>query len=79
MYFMGNMNHSILENILKYETDNMKPEVWLLYPMTEECKELTNIEYISDDGVSVHVFFVDIINITQSLNNLKKMLWPPNK
>lgn len=22
MYFMGNMNHSILENILKYETDN---------------------------------------------------------
>lgn len=63
----------------KYETDNMKPEVWLLYPMTEECKELTNIEYISDDGVSVHVFFVDIINITQSLNNLKKMLWPPNK
>lgn len=24
MYFMGNMNHSILENILKYETDNIE-------------------------------------------------------
>lgn len=24
VYFMGNMNHSILENILKYETDNIE-------------------------------------------------------
>lgn len=61
----------------KYEKPNMKPEVWLLYPMTEECKEL-NIEYKSMVGkivdVSVHVFFVDIINITKSLNTLKEML-----
>lgn len=58
----------------KYETLNMNPEIWLLYPLTEESKELTNIEYISNDGVSVHVFFVDIVNIVQSLNALKDLL-----
>lgn len=58
----------------KYETPNMNPEIWLLYPLTEESKELKNIEYISNDGVSVHVFFVDIVNITKSLNELKEIL-----
>lgn len=54
----------------KYETS----EVWLLYPANREMREHKPIEFKSDDGVNVRLFFVDVVDITKSLRMLKESL-----
>lgn len=54
----------------KYET----PDIWLLYPVTEEMKNSKDIVFKSDgpDGeVRVSVFFVDVVDIEKSIEELK--------
>lgn len=54
----------------KYKTS----EIWLLYPLNDEMKGHEDICFDSGDGTTVCVLFVDIANIEDSLNELKKRL-----
>lgn len=54
----------------KYETS----EIWLLYPKNDKIIENTNITFDSGDGTRVRVFFVDVVHIEESLEQLKRML-----
>ena len=54
----------------KYET----PEIWLLYPINEEMRNHSDISFISDDGVNVRLYFVDVANIENSLMALRSQL-----
>lgn len=49
-------------------------EIWLLYPINDEMREHTPIHFDSGDGTIVNVFFVDVINIEENLEQLKKQL-----
>lgn len=50
----------------KYNTN----EIWMLYPINDEMINVENIEFKSDDNVVVKVFFVDVSNINESINEL---------
>lgn len=54
----------------KYNTS----EIFLLYPINEEMKEHDPIIFKSEDSVKVQVFFVDVVNIEKSLNDLKLLI-----
>ena len=54
----------------KYETS----EIWLLYPLNDEMRGHPDISFDSGDGTTVHVFFVDVANIEDSLIELKQKL-----
>lgn len=54
----------------KYETS----EIWLLYPLNDEMRGHAEITFDSGDGTTVHVFFVDVANIEDSLTELKDKL-----
>jgi 5-methylcytosine-specific restriction enzyme subunit McrC len=56
----------------KYTKGSMVPDVWMLYPMTEEMKQ--PLFFDSGDGVKVHVFFVNVSEIKESLMTLKQMM-----
>ena len=53
-------------------------DIWLLYPQNEELKGYENkISFNSEDQdieTKVHVFFVDVANIEESLEQLKDMI-----
>ena len=54
----------------KYNTS----EIWLLYPKNEGLEKLNGFTYDSGDDIKVHLFFVDVANIEESLENLKALL-----
>lgn len=58
----------------KYETH----DIWLLYPLTEEMKmmkkDIVFKSYGSDGELTVSVFFVDVANIEESLEELRRRL-----
>ena len=49
-------------------------EIWLLYPANEQMRAETNIKFDSGDGTVVSLFFVDLENEQQSLNNLVNLV-----
>ena len=58
----------------KYKT----PEIWLLYPETEEMRSHAPIEFVSSDGsmeTHVHVHFVDLENIENNLSELRTKIY----
>ena len=58
----------------KYENRFGTPEVWLLYPVTNEMRGHPEISFYSDDGVNVRLCFVDVADIENSLLDLRKRL-----
>ena len=54
----------------KYKT----PDIWLLYPMNNEMRKSKPIRFESGDGVAVSVFFIDLYNIKESLEELLSIL-----
>lgn len=56
----------------KYTEDGYTPEVWLLYPKTKEMQD--SLLFDSRDGVKVHIYFVDIPSINESILSLRKMI-----
>ncbi|MBV1757990.1 MAG: McrC family protein [Dethiosulfatibacter sp.] len=54
----------------KYETS----EIWLLYPINDEMRNLESIKFDSGDGTTVNLFFIDVANIEDSLSVLKEKL-----
>ena len=51
----------------KYET----PEIWMIYPVSPEMRNHSEIVFNSDDGVSVRLFFVDVADVEASLLDLR--------
>ena len=53
-------------------------DIWLLYPQTEGLKAYDNeISFSSEDEdvkTKVHVFFVDVANIEESLKELQNII-----
>lgn len=59
----------------KYQKkDQELPEVWVLYPLNDEMKMKESISFQSHDGVHVHVYFVDVEHMQDSLTDLAKRL-----
>ena len=56
----------------KYAEGDMVPEVWVLYPKTEEMHE--PLHFDSGDGTKAHVFFVDVTTKDTNLDKLKAMM-----
>ena len=54
----------------KYET----PEIWLLYPVNSEMRGDSTISFDSGDNTYVTLHFVDVVNIEESLCELKLKL-----
>jgi 5-methylcytosine-specific restriction enzyme subunit McrC len=54
----------------KYQTN----EIWLLYPLNYEMSQASDIQFKSDDGVIINLFFVDLNKIEESLDALIKRL-----
>lgn len=54
----------------KYNT----PDVFLLYPINKEMENHEEIYFKSKDNVNVRVFFVDLANINEGLQSLKKLI-----
>lgn len=54
----------------KYET----PEIWLLYPVSDEMRDHKEIKFESGDGTVVRIHFVDVMNIEDNLNELKRKI-----
>lgn len=50
------------------------PEVWLLYPYYDEVKDFEIDPFISDDGVKVHVYFVNVDKIEESVEQLRSLV-----
>ena len=46
-------------------------DVWLLYPINDDMRNHEPIEFYSGDNTYVKLFFVDVANIEDSLNELK--------
>ena len=55
------------------------PEIWLLYPLNQEMKAHPGISFDSEDGVNVRLFFVDVVNIEESLLALRDQLIPASE
>ena len=56
----------------KYEENGITPEVYVIYPKTDVIKESKYFE--SNDGAKVNIFFIDLVNVEESLNELKNMI-----
>ena len=54
----------------KYAENGMTPEVWLLYPKTEKMDNRLRIRFYSGDDTYVNVFFVDVAEIKESMEEL---------
>ena len=54
----------------KYKTS----EIWLLYPVTDEVRTLSPIEYDSGDNTTVKIHFVDVSRIEKSLSELMERI-----
>ena len=56
----------------KYEENGIIPEVYVIYPKTDVMKESKYFE--SNDGVKVNIFFIDLVNIEKSLEELNNII-----
>lgn len=49
-------------------------QIYLIYPVNEEMQYVEDIQYCSDDNVSVKIFFVDLYKIEESIEKLRNNL-----
>ena len=56
----------------KYEENGITPEIYVIYPKTKDMIETKYFE--SNDGVKVNIFFIDLANVEESLEELKNMI-----
>lgn len=47
------------------------PEIWLLYPVNDEMRGHSPIEFVSDENTKVKLHFVDLVDIEKNLEELK--------
>ena len=53
-------------------------EIWLLYPVNSAMKDSGRITFDSGDGATVSLFFVDVVNVEKSMEELLHILFPDN-
>ena len=56
----------------KYEENGIVPEIYVIYPKTKDMIETKYFE--SNDGVKVNIFFIDLANVEESLEELRNMI-----
>ena len=56
----------------KYEENGIIPEIYVIYPKTKDMIETKYFE--SNDGVKVNIFFIDLANVEESLEELRNMI-----
>lgn len=54
----------------KYQTS----EIWLLYPLNDEMRDHSDIEFESGDGTTVRLHFVDLTRMPETLEELRDKL-----
>lgn len=54
----------------KYKT----PEIWLLYPLNDDMRNHDDIKFVSDDGTSVRLHFVNLAKMSDTLEELRNKL-----
>lgn len=57
-----------------YQKKYAAKSVTLLYPSTNEVPSDRDIKYSSRDGATIQVQFIDLFNVTESLNEVKALL-----
>ena len=68
------ISQSDMYQMYAYSKKYGTPEIWLLYPMSQEMRNHAEILFESTDGVNVRLFFVDVANIERSLQGLRERL-----
>lgn len=68
------ISQSDMYQMYAYSKKYKAPEIWLLYPKSEDVKEIDKIEFDSGDGTKVNIHFVDLTNIEMSLADLKRKI-----
>ncbi|MFI3805618.1 McrC family protein [Vagococcus fluvialis] len=68
------ISQSDMYQMYAYSKKYKAPEIWLLYPKSEDVKEIDKIEFDSGDGTKVNIYFVDLTNIEMSLADLKRKI-----
>jgi 5-methylcytosine-specific restriction enzyme subunit McrC len=59
-----------------YSKKYVTSEIWLLYPVNAAMNDSERIVFDSGDGVMVSLFFVDVVNIEKSMEELLRILSP---
>lgn len=68
------ISQSDMYQMYAYSKKYNVPDIWLLYPMTEEMKRHAPISFFSGDNTTVRIHFVDIANIDDSMLLLKSKI-----
>lgn len=68
------ISQSDMYQMYVYSKKYQAPEIWLLYPVTEEMRGHSEIQFKSDDGVHVRAYFVDVANAEKSMRDLARKL-----
>lgn len=55
-------------------TNEPSPDVWVIYPLNDDMRNQKSISFQSDDGVTVHVFLLDLERIEESLRQLRNLI-----
>ena len=59
----------------KYGESGVKlPDVWVLYPLNDEMRNQKPLSFESEDGVHIHIDFIDLEHADASLMALKEKL-----
>lgn len=54
-----------------YQKKYSAKKVLMLYPLNNSISNDTSLEFISDDGVHIKIIFIDLLNIENSINEIK--------
>ncbi len=68
------ISQSDMYQMYAYSKKYHAPEIWLLYPLNDDMRGHSEIKFKSDDETIVNLHFVDLTNIEDSLEELKKKL-----
>ena len=69
-------NTNLQGEMYAYSKKFAASDIWLLYPMPDEFRAGNDldIKFDSGDGTVVHVYFVDVAKIENSLSRLRERL-----
>lgn len=67
------ISQSDMYQMYAYSKKYVTSEVWLLYPLNNEMRDHEQICFTSNinDNVNVHIYFIDVLNIEDSIKDLK--------
>lgn len=66
----GGISQADMYQMCEYQRRFKAKHVTLLYPKPESGADLINKEYVSDDGVTVYVCFIDLFDVERSIEEI---------